>query len=77
MTGTADEGFGAHPSVRSREPWWPPRSAPAGSSRPPPEAFGGLVQNWNDAFLQLLEATPGAPAQAPGPRRLTPVTRPG
>ena len=24
-----------------------------------PEAFGSLVQGWNDAFLRLLEATPG------------------
>jgi hypothetical protein len=23
------------------------------------EAFGSLVQGWNDAFLRLLEATPG------------------
>jgi hypothetical protein len=25
-----------------------------------PEAFGNLVQSWNDAFLRLMEATPGA-----------------
>jgi ABC-type transporter Mla subunit MlaD len=25
-----------------------------------PEAFGGLVQSWNDAVLRLLEAAPGA-----------------
>jgi hypothetical protein len=25
-----------------------------------PEAFGSLVQEWNAAFLRLLEATPGA-----------------
>jgi chromosome segregation ATPase len=25
-----------------------------------PEAFGTLVQGWNDAFLRLLEAAPGA-----------------
>ena len=25
-----------------------------------PEAFGSLVQGWNDAFLRLLEAAPGA-----------------
>jgi hypothetical protein len=24
-----------------------------------PEAFGSLVQGWNDAFLRLLEAAPG------------------
>ena len=26
----------------------------------PPEAFGSMVQGWNDAFLRLLEAAPGA-----------------
>jgi hypothetical protein len=25
-----------------------------------PEAFGNLVQSWNDAFLRLMEAAPGA-----------------
>jgi hypothetical protein len=25
-----------------------------------PEAFGSIVQGWNDAFLRLLEAAPGA-----------------
>ena len=25
-----------------------------------PEAFGSMVQGWNDAFLRLLEAAPGA-----------------
>jgi ABC-type transporter Mla subunit MlaD len=25
-----------------------------------PEAFGNIVQGWNDAFLRLLEAAPGA-----------------
>jgi multidrug resistance efflux pump len=25
-----------------------------------PEAFGNLVQSWNDAFLGLMEAAPGA-----------------
>ena len=25
-----------------------------------PEAFGSLVQGWNDAFLRLVEAAPGA-----------------
>ena len=28
-----------------------------------PEAFGSLVQGWNDAFLRLLEAAPGAQPQ--------------
>jgi ABC-type transporter Mla subunit MlaD len=32
-----------------------------------PEAFGKLVQSWNDAFLRLLEAAPGAQ-----PRRRSP-----
>ena len=31
-----------------------------------PEAFGSIVQGWNDAFLRLLEAAPGAK-----PRRST------
>jgi ABC-type transporter Mla subunit MlaD len=31
--------------------------APMGAQ---PEAFGNLVQGWNDAFLRLLEAAPGA-----------------
>jgi hypothetical protein len=31
--------------------------APVGTQ---PEAFGNLVQRWNDAFLRLLEAAPGA-----------------
>jgi phage-related tail protein len=31
--------------------------APMGAQ---PEAFGELVQGWNDAFLRLLEAVPGA-----------------
>jgi hypothetical protein len=30
-----------------------------------PEAFGGLVQGWNDAFLRLLEAAPGAQPKRP------------
>jgi hypothetical protein len=30
-----------------------------------PEAFGGLVQSWNDAFLRLLEAAPGAQPKRP------------
>jgi len=30
-----------------------------------PEAFGGLVQSWNDAFLRLLEAAPGAQPERP------------
>jgi hypothetical protein len=32
--------------------------APMGAAQP--EAFGNLVQGWNDAFLRLLEAAPGA-----------------
>ncbi|HEU4897822.1 MAG TPA: hypothetical protein VFX88_09665 [Actinomycetota bacterium] len=32
-----------------------------------PEAFGSIVQGWNDAFLRLLEAAPGA-----RPRRAEP-----
>jgi hypothetical protein len=31
-----------------------------------PEAFGNLVQSWNDAFLRLLEAAPGAQPRRPG-----------
>jgi chromosome segregation ATPase len=30
-----------------------------------PEAFGSLVQGWNDAFLRLLEAAPGAQPRRP------------
>ena len=30
-----------------------------------PEAFGNLVQSWNDAFLRLLEAAPGAQPRRP------------
>ncbi len=30
-----------------------------------PEAFGGLVQGWNAAFLRLLEAAPGAKPRRP------------
>jgi ABC-type transporter Mla subunit MlaD len=30
-----------------------------------PEAFGSLVQGWNDAFLRLLEAAPGARPRPP------------
>ena len=30
-----------------------------------PEALGGLVQSWNDAFLRLLEAAPGARPRRP------------
>jgi ABC-type transporter Mla subunit MlaD len=36
--------------------------APMGAQ---PEAFGTLVQGWNDAFLRLLEATPGAQPKRP------------
>jgi hypothetical protein len=73
MTGTADEGFGALPfgaiaraTVAAQE-----RSlelaqamlAPLGAAQP--EAFGNLVQSWNDAFLRLLEAAPGAQPRRP------------
>jgi ABC-type transporter Mla subunit MlaD len=30
-----------------------------------PDAVGNLVQGWNDAFLRLLEATPGARPRRP------------
>jgi hypothetical protein len=30
-----------------------------------PEAFGSMVQGWNDAFLRLLEAAPGAQPRRP------------
>ena len=30
-----------------------------------PEAFGNLVQSWNDAVLRLLEAAPGAQPRRP------------
>ena len=30
-----------------------------------PEAFGSLVQGWNDAFLRLLEGAPGAQPRQP------------
>jgi hypothetical protein len=30
-----------------------------------PEAFGNLVQSWNDAVLRLLEAAPGAQPSRP------------
>jgi chromosome segregation ATPase len=36
---------------------------PFGGARP--EALGSLVQGWNDAFLRLLEAAPGAQARRP------------
>ena len=36
--------------------------APVGAQ---PEAFGKLVQSWNDAFLRLLEAAPGAQPRRP------------
>jgi ABC-type transporter Mla subunit MlaD len=36
--------------------------APMGAQ---PEAFGNLVQGWNDAFLRLLEAAPGAQPRRP------------
>ena len=41
--------------------------APTGAARP--EAFGNLVQGWNDAFLRLLEAAPGfqQPERRSGP----------
>ena len=32
-----------------------------------PEAFGSMVQGWNDAFLRLLEAAPGARPRRPEP----------
>jgi ABC-type transporter Mla subunit MlaD len=32
-----------------------------------PEAFGTLVQGWNDAFQRLLEAAPGARPRRPEP----------
>lgn len=38
--------------------------APMGAQ---PEAFGNLVQGWNDAFLRLLEATPGVQPRRPEP----------
>jgi hypothetical protein len=31
-----------------------------------PEAFGNLVQSWNDAFQRLFEAAPGAQPRRPG-----------
>ena len=37
--------------------------APLGAAQP--EAFGTLVQSWNDAFLRLLEAAPGAQPRRP------------
>jgi hypothetical protein len=37
--------------------------APLGAAQP--EAFGNLVQSWNDAFLRLLEAAPGAQPRRP------------
>jgi hypothetical protein len=30
-----------------------------------PEAFGSLVQGWNDTFLRLLEGAPGAQPRRP------------
>ena len=39
------------------------RLAPLGAAQP--EAFGNLVQSWNDAFLRLLEAAPGAQPRRP------------
>jgi ABC-type transporter Mla subunit MlaD len=33
--------------------------------RQPAEAFGSLVQGWNDAFMRLLEAAPGAQPRRP------------
>ena len=32
-----------------------------------PEAFGTMVQGWNDAFQRLLEAAPGARPRRPEP----------
>jgi hypothetical protein len=37
--------------------------APLGAAQP--EAFGNLVQSWNDAVLRLLEAAPGAQPRRP------------
>jgi hypothetical protein len=37
--------------------------APLGAAQP--EAFGNLVQSWNDAFLRLREAAPGAQPRRP------------
>ena len=31
-----------------------------------PEAFGSMVKGWNDAFVRLLEAAPGAQPRRPG-----------
>ena len=36
---------------------------PLGTAQP--EVFGNLVQSWNDAFLRLLEAAPGAQPRRP------------
>jgi ABC-type transporter Mla subunit MlaD len=38
--------------------------APMGAQ---PEAFGNLVQGWNDAFLRLLETAPAAQPRRPEP----------
>jgi hypothetical protein len=38
---------------------------PLGGGGDQSEAFGSLVQGWNDAFLRLLEAAPGAQPRPP------------
>jgi hypothetical protein len=72
MTGTADEGFGAHPfgevaraMVAAQEQGLELARTLLTSLGTQPEAFGGLVQSWSDAFLRLLEAAPGAQPKRP------------
>jgi hypothetical protein len=74
MTGTSAEGPGANPfgeiaraTVAAQERSMELARAfltPLGAQ---PEAFGRLVQGWNDAFVRLLEAAPGAQPRQPEP----------
>jgi chromosome segregation ATPase len=59
---TALEGFAA--TAKAQQELARAFLTPMGAQ---PEAFGKLVQGWNDAFLRLLEAAPGAQ-----PRRAEP-----
>ena len=52
---TALEGFAA--TTKAQQELARAFLTPMGAQ---PEAFGRLVQGWNDAFLRLLEVAPGA-----------------
>ena len=74
MTASAGEGFGSHPfgeiakaTVAAQERSLELAQAWSESLRGlvAEQAEGGLVQGWNDAFLRLLEAAPGAQPRRP------------